>query len=184
MSHTLRLTVASLIVLVLVGCDQATKLYAVANFKGQPQQQFLGDTVRIQYAENPGAFLSLMATWSDSARFVVLTVLNSIVLVIVAAYLIGRPKLDWLSLTAFALILAGGIGNLIDRVRLDGIVIDFLNVGVRGLRTGIFNVADVAIMAGFFLLLGLAIFRPDEPQTVAENAEKPFSSVGTGESVA
>jgi signal peptidase II len=48
--------------------------------------------------------------------------------------------------------LAGGISNLVDRIAL-GRVIDFLNVGIGPFRTGIFNVADVAIMAGIAVLL-------------------------------
>ena len=54
---------------------------------------------------------------------------------------------------AIVLLLAGGIGNLIDRTFHGGLVIDFLNVGIGPLRTGIFNVADMAIMAGFGLLI-------------------------------
>jgi signal peptidase II len=54
---------------------------------------------------------------------------------------------------AVVLLLAGGIGNLIDRLFHGGLVIDFLNVGIGPLRTGIFNVADVAIMAGFGILI-------------------------------
>jgi len=48
--------------------------------------------------------------------------------------------------------LAGGVSNLVDRIAM-GRVIDFLNIGVGPVRTGIFNVADVAIMAGIGLLM-------------------------------
>ena len=48
---------------------------------------------------------------------------------------------------------AGGLGNLIDRLRFDGVVTDFLNVGVGSLRTGIFNVADAILMLGMFVLV-------------------------------
>ena len=48
--------------------------------------------------------------------------------------------------------LAGGLSNLVDRIAM-GSVIDFLNIGIGPIRTGIFNVADVAIMAGIALLL-------------------------------
>ncbi len=54
---------------------------------------------------------------------------------------------------AVVLLLAGGIGNLIDRLFHGGLVIDFLNVGIGPVRTGIFNVADMAIMAGFGILI-------------------------------
>jgi signal peptidase II len=49
--------------------------------------------------------------------------------------------------------LAGGASNLIDRLIYDGYVLDFLNVGVGSVRTGIFNVADAFIMAGVILLI-------------------------------
>jgi signal peptidase II len=52
-----------------------------------------------------------------------------------------------------SLIVGGGFSNLVDRIFNRGIVVDFMNMGVGGLRTGIFNVADVAIMAGVGLLL-------------------------------
>ena len=143
-----------LVVLVsCVGCDQATKKYAIEHFKGEPPASYLGDTFRIQYAENKGAFLSLLAEMSPSVRFWVLTVANSLVMVIVAGYFLAARDLDRLSLLALALIVAGGVGNLIDRIMWDGVVIDFLNMGIGRLRTGVFNVADMAITAGFFLLM-------------------------------
>jgi signal peptidase II len=52
---------------------------------------------------------------------------------------------------SIALIVGGGVSNLIDRLRYGGYVVDFLNVGIGPLRTGIFNVADMAIMAGVIL---------------------------------
>ena len=56
-----------------------------------------------------------------------------------------------LQILALSLICSGGVGNLLDRVRYDGHVTDFLNIGIGPVRTGIFNVADVALMAGFAL---------------------------------
>ena len=54
---------------------------------------------------------------------------------------------------AAAIIAAGGAGNLWDRVQTGGWVVDFLNLGVGPVRTGIFNVADVALMAGAGLMI-------------------------------
>jgi signal peptidase II len=55
----------------------------------------------------------------------------------------------------------GGLGNLIDRMMNDGRVVDFVSLGVGSLRTGIMNVADVAVFAGAMLLLfGLIIKTP------------------------
>jgi signal peptidase II len=53
---------------------------------------------------------------------------------------------------AFGLIIGGGLSNIYDRI-VAGKVVDFMNIGIGGLRTGIFNVADNAIMIGLFLML-------------------------------
>ncbi|MHB9099271.1 MAG: signal peptidase II, partial [Syntrophales bacterium] len=50
-----------------------------------------------------------------------------------------------------------GIGNLIDRILNDGAVIDFMNIEVGGLRTGIFNIADVVIMLGAGMLVFIVL---------------------------
>ena len=70
---------------------------------------------------------------------------------------------------AFAFICAGGLSNLIDRVAYDGRVVDFLNVGIGALRTGIFNIADMGITFGALLML-LESFRSSRS---AELPEKP-----------
>jgi signal peptidase II len=51
------------------------------------------------------------------------------------------------------MLLGGGLSNLFDRIAYGGYVLDFLNVGIGPLRTGIFNVADMFIMAGVFVML-------------------------------
>jgi len=163
----------TLVLVTCVGCDQATKQYAIDNFKGQPPQSYLGDTFRIQYAENPGAFLSLLANMSPEVRFWVLTVANSVVMILVAGYFLFAQQIDRLSLIALALIVAGGVGNLIDRVMWDGVVIDFLNLGLGPVRTGVFNVADMAITGGFFLLLP-QLFR-GAPQRTTRPEPEPAS---------
>lgn len=73
---------------------------------------------------------------------------------------VNAVKSGRLLAAALALICGGGIGNLIDRVRFDGHVTDFLNLGVGSIRTGIFNVADMALMIGVALFF-LAYRRPE-----------------------
>lgn len=170
-----RIALFAAIVVSLVGCDQATKVYAVKNLKGQPQQSFLNDIVRIHYVENPGAFLGLMGGLDSRIRFWTLTVANAAVMLWVTGFLLWNRRIDRWMFVALALILAGGIGNLIDRARLGGYVIDFINLGVGQKvwqRTGIFNIADVAITAGFVMLLPL-LFR-SEP-AAAENPARTAS---------
>ena len=131
-----------------------------------PPTPYLGDTLRIQYAENPGAFLGAGGGLPAQQRFWLLVVVNAVVLIAIPAVLVARSDFGLRQMIAVSLLLAGGIGNLIDRVFHDGLVIDFLNVGIGPLRTGIFNVADMAIMAGFALLL---LQRNSKPEPMTED---------------
>lgn len=133
------------------GCDRVTKQLAVTTLSGMPGQSFLGDTIRLDYQENPGGFLSAGASWRPETRAVVFQVANGVFL-LGALILAARYQWSRLASVGFILFIAGGLSNLIDRVAM-GTVIDFLNVGLGPWRTGIFNVADVAIMAGVAILL-------------------------------
>lgn len=59
--------------------------------------------------------------------------------------------------------LSGGLGNLLDRIMNDGRVIDFMNLGIGPLRTGIFNVADVCITIGVVLLIFQTVWPHQSP---------------------
>jgi signal peptidase II len=158
-----------LILAACVGCDQATKHVAMSRLKGQPPQSFYADLLRLEYAENPGAFLGLGGGMPPAIRWTLLVGVNCLLAVAIAVALVVGKRMTVLGLAACGLLLAGAIGNLIDRVRFDGLVIDFLNVGIGPLRTGIFNVADLALMAGAFLLLVPAVSRPSAPPAAAAN---------------
>lgn len=147
-----RIALFSVLALACVAGDRATKWLAVDHLRGEEGFELLGGTVRVLYAENTGAFLGLGARWPDPVRFAVFTLGTAAVLVGVAVALARHWSASPPRFVAGALVLAGGAANLFDRV-VDGYVVDFLNVGVGPVRTGIFNVADVAITAGVVLLL-------------------------------
>jgi signal peptidase II len=144
-----------LLLVATAGCDQVAKRYAITELSGAPDQSFLGGTLRLQYHENPGAFLSLGADWNPKTRVAVFQVANGLFLLTIAIVAL-RSHWSRLGALGLGLILGGGVSNLIDRVAL-GTVVDFLNVGVGTLRTGIFNVADVAVTAGVACLLWEAV---------------------------
>jgi signal peptidase II len=131
--------------------DRVTKIVAEARLPRGDHLSLLGDTFRLELAHNPGAFLSVGARLPGWLRTGVFT--WGVALVLLGALWIafrGRSpsRVAW----GAALVAAGGLGNLWDRVTTDGWVIDFMNLGVGPLRTGIFNVADVALVAGVVLL--------------------------------
>jgi signal peptidase II len=148
-----RIAVVTLTLLCCVGCDQMSKSAARVLLASGDAQSFLGDSLRLQLVENPGSFLSLGASLPEHFRFALFTAAVAALLIgLVAASLFARRLQPW-RVVALALVAGGGISNLIDRLLYNGRVTDFLNVGIGGLRTGIFNVADMAIMAGALLLL-------------------------------
>src|SRR5262245_43012231 len=139
------------VVATTIGCDQASKHLATIHLMGVPRQSYLGDSVRLEYAENPGGFLSLGAGLAAGARTALFSGGTAIILAACVVAFV-RHRRTTLSVLGLSLVVAGGLSNLADRVAY-GKVVDFLNVGIGSLRTGIFNVADMAIMTGIALML-------------------------------
>jgi signal peptidase II len=154
-----------MLILATVGCDRVTKRFAAATLADAPARSFMADTVRLEYIENTGAFLGLGASWPVAVRTGLFIVGNSLLLFAMVATAIRR-RWSGLALVGSALIVAGGVSNLADRV-VRGSVVDFMNVGVGPLRTGIFNVADMAIMLGVAVVV-FAGFRSSKEARVEE----------------
>lgn len=140
-----------LLVAATVGCDRVTKHIAAQRLAGLPTQSYLADTFRLGYAENVGGFLSLGAGLPAPVRTMIFTSATGVLLLLLIAAA-WRNGWDRWRTVALSLFIAGGASNWIDRFTT-GRVVDFLNVGVGNVRTGVFNVADMAIMAGVVLLL-------------------------------
>lgn len=146
-----------------VGCDQVSKNIASNNLKHAEPIVYLDNFFRFQYAENTGAFLSLGAKLSLPIRTFLFTILSGGLLLFLLVYLLKNRHFDFWQVLALSLILGGGSSNLIDRIFKGGRVVDFMNMGIGSLRTGIFNFADVSIMLG----MGIIFF------TIVQNRSKP-----------
>ena len=149
-----RLLLLLAVLLPSIACDQATQAMAITHLKGGPplSLDLAPLSARLVYAENPGAFLGLGRALPEQLRWLLLTVAVSLMLVAMVVVLLRRPLTRGVAL-GLALLIAGGAGNLIDRVaRPGGRVVDFAQLGVRlgplDARTGVFNVADLAIVGG------------------------------------
>ncbi len=153
MKHSSRILFVGLIVLSSVGCDQVTKGIAQKVLRQSAPISLLGDIVRFHYVENSGAMLGLGSNLPDHVRPWMLTILPGMMLLILLLFLLFNRNLDRWQVFSFSLIIGGGCGNLLDRVFNNGLVVDFLNVGIGYFRSGIFNVADVAITAGAIVLM-------------------------------
>ncbi len=154
MSLRYRLFVFFTLLFLIFAVDQATKYWAFQNLLGQSPSVYLKGLFQFVYAENPGAFLGLGGQLSRPLRFIIFAVVVLGGLVAMVWYLIKKEK-SKLNFYAYSLILAGGFGNLWDRVvHESGHVIDFMLIDLGGpLRTGVFNFADMAIVAGVLLAL-------------------------------
>jgi len=160
-----KLIIIILVSFLSIAIDQGTKSVAAKHLPlysyADDSQSYLLDTVRIGYAENTGVFLGLGNNLNEEVRFALFVVLVSLLLIGLLWYLVSNKDLTPLSLTGLSLVFSGGVSNLFDRIINNGAVIDFVNMGIGSLRTGIFNIADVAIMLGLLLFL---LFQPKETE--------------------
>ena len=96
---------------------------------------------------------------------------NSCAAIFLGAFLFWNRQASWQLFVSFLCILAGALGNLIDRIANDGLVTDFMNVGVGPIRTGVFNVADMAVMFGCIAIVLCSI--RDQP---IKRGDRPLES--------
>ncbi len=137
------------IMVACIGCDQAAKTVAQGALSGAPAISLLGDVVRFELTSNPGAFLSLGSRLPEAARLAIFVGLVPVAL-LALCWLAWRGGASTLAL---GLVAGGGLGNWIDRLTHEGAVTDFVSLGAGPLRTGIFNLADVFIVAGVLLTI-------------------------------
>lgn len=163
MTFLQRLVFLIAILLFTVAGDQVTKIVARQQLAPGEQISLWRDTVRLQYSENTGAFLSAGADLGEWARFAIFVVGVAIILAVLYVYLLLNDQLPLLAVLALGLVLGGGVGNLVDRIMHDGAVVDFLNLGIGRLRTGIFNLADVFIVGGVLILFVWSVFLDKAP---------------------
>lgn len=157
-----------LISITFIGCDRVTKQLAKDHLMNGADISYLHNTIRLVYAENTGAALSLGDNLPKAVSFWLLGMMPLGIMIALLVYVIKQSKqLSWMKTFSLALIFSGGLGNLIDRIFFDRHVTDFMNIGIQNLRTGIFNVADVCITAG---VIGLLLFYNDkEPKVTGVN---------------
>jgi signal peptidase II len=137
---------------ILLLADQISKFWAIESLAGAPARHYLGGVFTLTYAENTGGWGSLGASWSPLVRRITLIIAPAAVLFGLGIYLVKTEKFDWWRAVGYIGIVSGGVGNLIDRFRLDHVV-DFLYIGYGPVGTNIFNIADMGILFGFILVL-------------------------------
>lgn len=153
------------VVAVVVVLDYATKMWAMNSLTLGYPVPVLGEFFRLTYTHNPGAAFGINIGEHSRSFFLALSLLALVVLGFIYR---ATPAGDRLRLLAIALVSAGAVGNIIDRLRFEAGVVDFLDVGIGAHRWPIFNVADMAVSTGAVLLLISFYFEDrggDEPES-------------------
>lgn len=166
MTYILALVVAALV----VAADQITKLLIVANLTSESCIPVLGGLFNIRFVENSGAAWSILEgkTW-------LLVAISLVIMAICIFMLIKKTYGSKLMFWAVSLVLAGGIGNFIDRIARGGKVVDFIEFGF--IDFPVFNVADIAVCVGaglivlLFIIEAIGDYKKSKAAKLPQNAE-------------
>ncbi len=155
---------------VLIGADQLIKILAVNELAPSGiSKEFISfgnkEIINLTYTENTGAAFSLM---SGKAWFTI--GFTSVALILFTIYMIKTYKNSKFIMAIMTVIIAGGIGNLIDRIRL-GYVVDYIEI--RLFHFAIFNFADICVTVGMVILLIYIIFIEGRKEAVKKRGETP-----------
>jgi len=135
-----------------IGCDQISKRLVRQRINYNEQISLISNYLTLTKIENKGAFLSLGQSLPQAIRILLLTIFPIVILGLALIYLLTKRGLSNLTILGICSVVGGGIGNIYDRL-IYGSVTDFLHIDFVIFQTGIFNMADVSIMTGMFMIL-------------------------------
>ncbi len=139
-----------------IGCDQISKNMVRKSVEPNAYIQLVKDNFILTNVENTGAMLGFGQSFSPILKIILLQVLPVIVLIGLLLNVLRKTHLNRWLIIAFAFVIGGGIGNLIDRIA-HGKVTDFFILKLGFFKTGIFNMADVSVSVGVILIFILSI---------------------------
>ncbi len=139
-----------IIVLSILLLDQGTKLLVSKSLSPHQSLPVIKGVLQLSLVHNRGAAFGL---FKGGVLFFILTAILAVILIYLNLKKQGWRKIS-LPAVALGLVLAGALGNLIDRI-VFGYVIDFLDLRIWP----VFNIADSAITVGA-VLLGYSILKP------------------------
>jgi signal peptidase II len=135
-----------------IGCDQVSKSIVRKDMLYGQVIGYVSNHVTLEKVENTGAFLSLGDTLGGPVKYILLMILPLLAIGFGLVYILIKTNIDKYKLLGIILIIGGGIGNLYDRI-IHGSVTDFMHIDFIIFQTGVFNVADMSIMAGMFIII-------------------------------
>lgn len=149
------------IVVANIGCDQISKKVVRQNIKPFETIHLLSNHLTVTHVENTGAFLSAGDSLPKTTKNILLSILPVIALIVGSIFIFTKHNMPLAMLAGFCFVIGGGIGNVFDRIAY-GSVTDFLHINFGIFQTGIFNLADMSIMLGTFIIL-IQAFRKNQP---------------------
>ena len=152
------------LVLIAIALDQISKYIVAHLLPFEDTFTVIPGFFSLTHTRNPGAAFGILA----GQRWIFMVFTSLIILAAIFALLSGKIKNIW-GIVALSMVLGGGIGNMIDRIFI-GEVIDFFAFNFWGYEFAVFNVADIFVCCGVFILAFYIIFTHDfdSPESVEE----------------
>jgi signal peptidase II len=144
-----------LIIVLLIGIDQASKMWALNSLKEMGSIPIIENVFHLTYVENRGAAFGMLQ--NNQSIFIIVALAASVF----GLYYLHTKKVNFLGKASIILIIAGAIGNLIDRIRI-GFVVDYFDF--RFIWEYVFNIADIFVVVGTIMLCAYIIFFQEEKQ--------------------
>ena len=135
-----------------IGCDQISKTIVREKLDYNDKINLIDNHFTLIKIENTGAFLSMGDSLPNPIKLIFLSLLPFILLAFGVYVILTKTDIKTPLVVAICFIIGGGIGNLYDRI-VYGSVTDFLHLDFVIFQTGVFNMADVSIMIGMFIIL-------------------------------
>lgn len=148
----LRAGIILVILISNISCDQISKKIVRQTIEYNEQIELMNNYLTLTKVENTGAFLSFGNDLPNTLRIILLIAFPVLIMTFGLFYLFTKKSISKSTVVGISFVLGGGMGNMYDRI-VHGSVTDFLHIDLGIIQTGIFNMADVSIMAGMFLIL-------------------------------
>lgn len=153
----IRILLILFLVLLNVSCDQISKTVVRQNIAPDQKIRVFEDNFILTKVENRGAAYSLGSDLAPFLKIILLQLLPIVVLLFLLRLILIKTSYSKETILGFTFVIGGGIGNLYDRI-IHGSVTDFMIMDLGFIKTEIFNMADVSIMLGSFIILVSALF--------------------------
>lgn len=139
------------IIILNIGLDQYTKSLARAHINHREYIEVVGETFVLTKVQNAGAFLGLGNNWPAPVKWLFLNGIPLLILAYGLYVLLASSFMSRWMILGLSFAIGGGFGNMYDRL-VFGSVTDFMHLDFGLVRTGIFNVADMAITVGVVMI--------------------------------